>query len=448
MTQRRSRSGSSVFTVSDLSPQHTWPVQPSAADNAWLEEIAAIPPGDYLLATGDRGVGFLDDAPILNRDITGWWVGRFIGDIHHRGRTLRIVPRLGLPVIEHWLGAIDNVRVLPNTAGNSPLSGALIIQLAAACWQAAVIDAGRHALPAQAQVHLRTGNVVTGRFDVRNTVAFRARGRNSLVSQTKVKSLDNPVTRAVVAADRILDSCMATPQWRDGRVAVSLDRMRRSTGRNPVVPTLDEVSRMKLPPIAARWRTAAVLSVHIATHRMMRHAPTASGTFGLLIDVAELWERFLVRCTQQAVEGTDLHLIHGTTGYEGKHLLQSVLKPGAGLGRMYPDIVVADNQNNTRLVLDAKYKPLTDPRGVDREDLYQLYAYATSASSSAAALGYPCFPDKATDAINAPSRAQQLSPWQDSAGCRYTFTRFPVFARQTTEILRSLIGANLTTGNT
>ena len=61
------------------------------------------------------------------------------------------------------------------------------------------------------------------------------------------------------------------------------------------------------------------------------------------------------------------------------------------MGRLYPDIFIglpADHKT-TRAVIDAKYKPLTDPLGVDRQDLYQVHAYSLSFMPSRSLLAYP-----------------------------------------------------------
>ncbi|MGW9112851.1 5-methylcytosine restriction system specificity protein McrC [Microbacterium sp. NPDC055683] len=69
------------------------------------------------------------------------------------------------------------------------------------------------------------------------------------------------------------------------------------------------------------------------------------------------------------------------------HLAQSAVDPTRTIGRLYPDVVVGET--STAAVLDAKYKRLGGRRGVDREDLYQLHAYASTLETPVAALAYP-----------------------------------------------------------
>src|SRR5699024_4536739 len=148
------------------------------------------------------------------------------------------------------------------------------------------------------------------------------------------------------------------------------------------------LSRVRYTPITLKWKAAAELSHRIASNRLLKHTSMSSATYGLLIDVAELWERFVLHCAAKAVLAT---VVHGTADNLMQHLLQSESVPTRGMGRLYPDILIGPSSDHTtaRAVIDAKYKPLVDPRGVDREDLYQLHAYSLSFASEKALLAYP-----------------------------------------------------------
>src|SRR5256885_7046226 len=81
-----------------------------------------------------------------------------------------------------------------------------------------------------------------------------------------------------------------------------------------------------------------------------------------------------------------------------RSLLHSATRPDVGLGRMLPDILVADDSGAVA-VLDAKYKPLAwapdRPDGVDRGDRYQLVSYvdrkSTRLNSSHLVISYAVF---------------------------------------------------------
>ena len=404
------------FVVPDLSPQAAWPRQPDEADDAWLTKIACLPVEELLLRMSDSVSKTNHDEPILVRDLQGWRAGRYVGEIRHGGRTLRLVPRLGPDVIVGWVSTILNVKVLPNAAGTGPATGSLVIQLAAAIWRAAVLDAGKHALPRVKGKRAHLGYGVRGRLDVAATAQLRARGDARLESSDRYRSLDNAAVAVVVAADRLLARHLDGSNWRGARIDEQLTKMRAAVGSRPPLPSREDLSRVRYTPITIKWRRAADLSHLIASQKMFRTSATAETTQGLLIDVAELWELFLLACAGQATDDT---VIHGTRTAVDRTLITSTVEPRQGLGALYPDIIVKAASPSTCLVIDAKYKRLIEPRGVDRADLYQVYAYAQAFEAQRALLAYP-------ETRRGQSRAESLGPWRGANTTLFEFQRLPV----------------------
>jgi 5-methylcytosine-specific restriction enzyme subunit McrC len=104
-------------------------------------------------------------------------------------------------------------------------------------------------------------------------------------------------------------------------------------------------------------------------------------------------------------------------------LLESSVRDGAVLGRLYPDLVVGDSQQPWAII-DAKYKPLADPRGVDREDLYQLTSYLSSQPGPQQPQGMLAYPRFSEDWE--PARAEKYGPWVSARGHSVRFERLPV----------------------
>lgn len=352
--------------------------------------------------------------PILDRDVHGWRAGRYIGEIHHQGRTLRIRPRLGIDTIAQWLSTIHNVQILPDTAGRSQGSRSLIIQLAAAMWRAIIAQAGTHSLAREKVTRQTRGLQIKGKLDVASTSRLRATGRPELVSTRTDRTL---VTATNAAVDRVLHALMGNPRWRGQRIGEQLTTLRQAVGNNPRLPAKAQLNRARYTPITLKWRDAAELSHRIASNQLLNQNTRDASTYGVLIDVAELWERFVLHCAGRA---TAENVIHGTKATVGQHLLRSEVTPGAGLGRLYPDILIGPSADHTACgaLIDAKYKPLTDPRGVDREDLYQVHAYSLSFKPAMSLLAYPAVSERS-------ARAETLSPWTSTAGTRLDFLRLP-----------------------
>ena len=147
------------------------------------------------------------------------------------------------------------------------------------------------------------------------------------------RTLVTATNAAVVAADRVLHAQMGNPRWRGQRISEQLTTLRQAVGNNPRLPSRAQLKRARYTPITLKWRDAAELSHRIASNQLLNQNTRDASTYGVRIDVAELWERFVLHCAAQA---TAENVIHGTKATAGQHRLRSELDPGAGLGRLYP----------------------------------------------------------------------------------------------------------------
>lgn len=419
----------------DLSPQSRWPQGPSSSEDSWLAEIARLPAQAWVLRVDAGLPPAPDDEPILVRDIDGWRTTRYVGEIRHRGRTLRIEPRLGAEVVSGWIGTAHNVRIFDRAAGSSPSSAPILIQLAAAMWRAAVLDAGQHALPRTRTRRSVISTTVHGRLDAPGTARLRAAGDPRIVSVERLRTLDNAATAAVLCADRVLGRHLTGP-WRGPLIEDHLTRMRAAVGPRPALPTRDALRRMRYTPLTARWRRAADLSWRIATLNLLRRSADAETTSGVLVDVAELWELFLLRCVGRA---TDRLVTHGTRAYSGRRLLASLDDPSRGMGTLYPDALVDPSPDDGRRVIDAKYKRLSPHRPVEPEDLYQLAAYATSFEAARAMLAYPHVGHDVAD-------AERRGPWSGPGTSIYEFRCLPVTERACIDWFGAWMSSSSVTG--
>lgn len=294
------------------------------------------------------------------------------------------------------------------------------------------MDAARHGPPGIRTRQLHVSEHTRGQLDVHRTLMLRAGRRPVLASTVRPKKIDNPVSRSIVLADRVLDRRIHRSDWRGDRVDELMPRLRAATGPRPTLPTWRELKMVRYTPITLPYKRVAELSWRIVRHQGLRSTATADRTNGVLIDVAELWELFLLHCAKKAFGATDV--LHGTHLRDGHPLLRSA-HTGKAFGRMYPDIMVGP-ADRPRAIIDAKYKPLAEPRGVDREDLYQLNAYLSAQTQiplPTGALGFVTFPGQTTE-----SYAEQHGPWTTSQGHPVSFTRLPVTEVECTEHLRKL----------
>jgi 5-methylcytosine-specific restriction enzyme subunit McrC len=418
----------------DLAP---YPRELTAEDNEWLGQVAELDPRDYRIAIDeDRDAD--DWLPLVERGRDGrWWAGRYIGSVNLAGRRLVIEPRLGINVIEEWLDQAFGLATPPASARQAE-SEAFIIRLLARLWCRSVDNATRHGLPLLRLPRRHEGLYVRGRLDVPRTLELLGGGYPKIASVTHDRSLQHPLTRALVCAERVLAERLAdTAEWRTERVRQVLPHLRAAVGSRPRLPHLDELSRVRYTPITLPFRRAALLSHRIASRLGYSATDETGDAEGILVDVAELWELFVLNCARRAAP-TGIRVEHGTRAGRRDFLLQSE-QLELGMGRLMPDALVLDHDSVIAL-LDAKYKRLVNtrerPYGVDTADLYQLAAYSNRFKpTGVAALLYPLSDD---DAETPSSTAEHLGPWR-SDNQRFLFRRLPTTAEQCREALAELL---------
>lgn len=426
------------FEALDCSPLA---MQPTAEEAEWFRGVAAhFQTGAHVLAFGDRR----EDEPVVycERDGT-WWAGRYVGVLRHEGSRLTIRPRLGMATLASWLGqAVDAMLVL--SPGRLREDVPFIVQLLALVWGRAFADAARHGLPALRRDRRHIGTVVRGRLDVRGTLSELLAGRDAAVSVRREKSLKNPAGLVLAAAYRVLRRHMGSgteASWVPERVAELLPGLLAAVGTNPTPPTDGELARVRYTPITVGFARAAHISQLILRHRGLLGEVEAEGqSEGVLFDVAELWELFVLAVLRRAAPG--LEVLHGTSQAEGRESLLTSESDGARLGELRPDALIR-RQRQPVGVLDAKYKQLWptvwNPNGPQREDLYQMAAYLSRHSTAGwGILAYPANPDRPGVP---PVEKQNL--WRLKSGQCVSFVTLPHDIEGAVEKVRSTLDESL-----
>ncbi|MFN8162430.1 MAG: hypothetical protein U0R26_01055 [Solirubrobacterales bacterium] len=421
-----------ALLLEDLSPHEAV----DGEEDDWLTRLAQhLANHDHTLRLSGRHRQDDEDDAALSRGSDGrWWTGRFIGEINFEGRELRISPRLGIDVVGVWLARALNLSVIPRAATQAG-SGPLIAQLVDRMWSASLAEAGRHGPPRFRRADRSAGLYVRGRLDVPGTLALRLARVPKVASRTERRSVENPVSRAIVLADRTLGSLLGPEKpWRPELADELLRQLRAEVGANPEMPSAREMRKVRYAPITRSFEPVARLSLEIARRRGTLTSGSGDDTSGVLIDVAELWELFLLHCARRALGESRVE--HGTGTSSTAFLLVSDADPTARMGRLKPDLLVRDEQGRERAVIDAKYKRLRNsmerPQGVDRGDLYQLVAYISGHNVPYGALAYP--PADADEA-----KAADLSPWRLASGQEVGFIRLPAAEVDCVSAFRSLL---------
>lgn len=416
--------------------------QPTAAEAAWLRRLATnVRATDFVVpVSGERD----EDEPVVYCAWDGtWWAGRYVGSLSFEGHSLTIEPRFGLATLRNWLFEATSI-VLTDAPGKLREDESFIAQLLASVWAHGFVEAARHGLPALRRDVATKGATIRGRLDVPASLRLIAAGGGQVVSIRSERSLDHAASEAIVAAYQVLRRWLGEPdeRWMPARAKELIPHLLSVTGARPRVPTKAELDRIRYTPITAGFAPIAELSRQIANRRGLAADIDASGeTKGVLLDVAELWEMYVLSVLRKAA--APLTVTHGTREKAAtKKLLHSDIT-GQGLGTLIPDAILHAG-GKVQGVTDAKYKSLhpsaSAPNGPQREDLYQMAAYLgrfvhPEGRMSWGVLAYPL--DPARPSI---PQAEQLSPWSLDGGRKVVFTSLPHVASDAVTKLRALIG--------
>lgn len=415
--------------------------QPTATETAWLRRLAThVGAADLVVPiSGERD----NDEPIVYCAWDGtWWAGRYVGSLSFEGHSLTIEPRFGLATLRNWLFEATSV-VLTDAPGQLQENESFIAQLLASVWVRGFVDAARHGLPALRRDVATKGPTIRGRLDLAASLRLIATGGGQVVSVRSERSLDHAASDAIIAAYEVLRRWLGVPdeQWMPARAKELLPHLMSVTGARPRVPTKAQLDRIRYTPITAGFAPIAELSRQIANRRGLAADIDASGeTTGVLLDVAELWEMYVLSILRKAA--APLAVTHGTREKSLTKKLMHSDVTGQGLGTLIPDAILHDG-GMIRGVADAKYKSLhpsaTAPNGPQRDDLYQMAAYLgrfipPDDKNSWGVLVYPYDPARPST-----PQAEQFGPWSLDGGRKIVFTALPHVASDAVIKLRDLI---------
>lgn len=399
------------------------------ADEDWLQRLT-----EHVRAPNHvvrLGAALDEPEPIVSRSFDGRWrAGRYIGAISFEGRRLEIEPRLAPEALRELLRAALNV-VIPMRSGALERTSAIVPLLLALVWCRELDSATRHGLPFLRRPVSHEGLFVRGRVQERRTRELRRRGVLALASTSGERSLDNDIVKTLVCGHRALTRMLGSDSWMTPRAIDVMPHLWGAVGSRPRLPSALEVGKIRYTPIRRPYRALVNHSWEVAQGRGLRGAGEGSAE-GLLIDMAEIWERYVLHCVKRASSTVD-EVSHEALGSgRDRYLYQSMATPSVVMGRLLPDTVVSRN-GRPIAVVDAKYKLIHDrldaPQGVAREDRFQLAGYL-SALGIRELVGMLAFPveldDRGHELVadeQSKSSAEAHNPWKAPSRTTAYFSR-------------------------
>ena len=414
MIKRSDETGTAIV-AKDCSPI---PVS-SREEVDWLRRLVAVAkPADILLRLGHQS-DEPDDEPVASFDAASgiWWAGRYVGEVQFEGRTLRLEPRFGMPALMRWLTTIWGVRLV-DSKGHYEQQRIWLWIVIAHLWAGRLIAAGKHGLPYRRMETTHYGRALRGRLLARETALSRRLGDERLASMARARVVDPVIGSILLAAFKRLREALGARgdgnHWLPERGKTLVDDLHTALGPRPNF--VGGRSAIRYSPITENYRPVVDLSLSILAHRPRMAATGGEGkAFGVLLDMAEIWELYVAKLLQIGLPG--LRVSH--TGRSTEHfrwLLSSAIN-GEKLGSLRPDIIIQNHQERCLAVADAKYKTTRinagNRTGVVREDLYQLAAYLSGFGHPGSRLdGFLIYPED--DSGEIVRRLSPNNPWRVS----------------------------------
>ncbi len=303
------------------------------ADEEWLRRLQHyVRSEEHVIRVGDARE---DPEPIVSCGYDGRWrAGRYIGAITFEGRRISIEPRFPYEVLASWMGAALNLVIVPSTTGLRR-SEAVIPMLLALVWCRELDEAARHGLPFLREDRVHTGLAIRGRLLPARTVRERLAAKSSVASASRERTLNHDVARTIVCAQRALSIMLGHDLWMTRRARDLMPHLWAAVGTRPRLPTQRALRRIRYTPIRRPFKPFVERCWQIARQQGFMGGDSDDRAEGVLLDVAELWERFVLGCAQESFPNYEV--VHGTEALDAVHPCRN--RVGARCGRHAPPVV-------------------------------------------------------------------------------------------------------------
>lgn len=309
----------------------------------------------------------LNGNPVPDR--CSFTTSHYIGYYGNSDVSLRILPRFG-DLFSYFLGYAANVFLPIGQSGLSS-AGGNSYWLLAILWKSllnSALTTGQ--IPKTYIEEHKNLKTYRGRLDIQQNI------KNNLVDQSRFYctyrrlSMDNTINRAVRHAYRVLRD-----KGLSGILAEmsAYDQRLESFGVKDIVSNLKDLDNIRFTRMNAVYQPVVNLCKTIINNDAASFEEGERENFSYMIDVAELWELYLLRLLQRNIPSD--YYVYSPNALSGDYLLEGEMRT------IRPDILI-EKDGQVVLIIDAKYKRYSQIGktgaamvNVQRDDLYQMNTY-------------------------------------------------------------------------
>lgn len=325
---------------------------------------------------------------------------QWVGVLQTRGLALEILPRASSLHEKHSLKrARQNLLTMLSYAGQVPLRAREMAPLSTqdhplsttltAIFAQRLKQELLLGLPRDYETHQQNRRTLRGRLLMSRHVVQNAAHRERFYVSFDQLTPNTPLTQSLKAACRWLLSAVQEPAIEEN-LRHCLLCLRDVDDVHLTRQTLDSI---RIDRRHERFRPIYELARMILAHQSPAASLGEHHTFTLLFDMNVVFERFVASFLEKHVMPRFAeHSMHAQARHQWRYLLKSA-RSQKGVLRLEPDILITDTYTDApTLTLDTKWKLLNQRnrrRGVSREDMYQLFAYAQRYQCAHNILLYP-----------------------------------------------------------
>lgn len=297
-----------------------------------------------------------------------YYSSHYIGRFSNNETDIVINPRFGSIVFNYILNYATNL-FLPEGTSATKDSSNNFYWLIALLWKAMLnkaITLGQ--TPKEYQQIKKNLRNYRGRLCVPKHIHYNASNASMFYCKYNKLSLDNTINRTIRNVYKVLQTKNIGSLIDE---FAEYDSRLSSFGVQSEISDLNKIDSIQYTKMTIPYYPVMQLSKNILSNVLSESSNSGSiSNISYFIDVAELWEMYLLKLLQNRLNN---YFVYSPNALYGDFLIQNNMR------EIRPDIIIKKDAQVV-MIIDAKYKEYksfgsTSKRGVSREDLYQMTTY-------------------------------------------------------------------------
>lgn len=305
-------------------------------------------------------------------DCCEFFSSHYIGHCCINDVDITITPRFGSKniVFNHLLQYATNIFIphTPSSLSEGRLEGPWLLML---LWLSALNKAkSLGQIPKEYIEVTENTNSFKGRLDISKQIHFNLVNQARFYCRHQVLTFNNIINRTIRETINVLKSTYKTAEFKDAeRYDLQLENLGVSKSGINIID-IDNISYTRLNYL---YKPVMNISKIILQHKQRQSNGENNNGLSYFIDMAELWEMYLLRVLQRYLPSQ--YNVYSPNSTHGDYLVSDNMR------EIRPDIIIEKNGRKA-MIIDAKYKKYStfgftskNFQAVSRDDLYQMIAY-------------------------------------------------------------------------